>query len=115
MWEISADRGVRCSKGSRGTWGRTSCSGIVVESCGGSEGGSVFLDTSNSFDISSFVRPFDSRNAIFLSVGASRISSSCKNFEACSSIAGLDGGGASLDKFSDFSSGLGWGSVGSSA
>ena len=48
---------------------------IVLSSCFGSR----------SFSISSFFTPFDSKNATFLSHGASRMAGSSRNLEACSS------------------------------
>lgn len=44
----------------------------------------VFLDMPSSVCISSFDSPLDSRNAIFLSVEASDMDSSCRNRLACS-------------------------------
>jgi hypothetical protein len=45
---------------------------------------SEFRDTPRRLSISSEVRPLDSRKAILRSVDASRIDSSCRNLDACS-------------------------------
>lgn len=90
-------------------WGLTSCESMVLGSCAGEDEdeAAVLRETPRRLEISSFVRPLDSRKAIFRSVEASRISSSCRNREACSRRAALAGGGPSFGG----SSGLGSGSV----
>jgi len=87
--------------------GLTSCESIVLDSCTGEDedDAAVLRETPRSFEISSFVRPLDSRKAIFRSVEASRMSSSWRNREACSRRAALDGGGASFGDSSDLVSG----------
>jgi len=83
--------------------------GGALTSCVYGEGdeAAVLRETPRRLEISSFVSPLDSRKAIFRSVEASRISSSCRNREACSRRAALDGGDASFGG----SSGLGSGSL----
>lgn len=51
---------------------------------------STLRDTPMRFWISSCESPFDSRKAIFLSVGASCMEGSSRNLEACSCIVLLD-------------------------
>ena len=83
--------------------------GGALTSCvdGEEDEAAVLRETPRRLEISSFVSPLDSRKAIFRSVEASRISSSCRNREACSRRAALDGGDASFGG----SSGLGSGSL----
>ena len=62
---------------------------LVVSFVSGVVGASSLRLTPSNESISSFVRPFDSRNVILRSVVASRISGSARNVFACSSKADL--------------------------
>jgi len=81
--------------------------GGALTSCvdGEEDEAAVLRETPRRLEISSFVSPLDSRKAIFRSVEASRISSSCRNREACSRRAALDGGDASFGGSSGLRSG----------